>query len=837
MHDETEIRTVARSLKAQMIAAGLLPASETSGCLDILIAKMDVEDFLSLRALPAFWELLAFWQIPADIEQIAIVLKDQECLRPHINGDILPSMSSLGSHTNVISKPSATDVPSLLPHPQTVIGEVQLGGRFDKLIARLCRSASRSAGITVSLERLEDILNLPIDSLFKLEGVGKSYREDWQELKALYSQAIEFLPVPSGFSDVVEPLELVRDDMRLNLTQLDTADLKVVAKLERVIGRADIGAILSFDLLEEEATSRLGGRTRSRLEQVRVRLAAELQLIAAGTLDYYTTPSSLITATTQSFASVAALGGFLLERVDIFLATLDEKSQQIFQHRWGFVDERLTLSEIGNRYDVSRERIRQLESKINERLNNYIALNSAETWHAAASMSHEVLRLEMADLSECFAELAHFHEFLAFVSYGRIAFTGFLAPPPTTILDNYFALHGTVVGRSIIIQHLQQELCVDQKDASNALQFLHEQSQVALEGDLVRPLRLGKREAAAAVLAEHPNGLPWLDVVRHANRRGISGSPFSEQAAGHGLQDSALMYVAGKGVYRHTRFIDFSTVDEPVIFHSLCSYFASTAREVAHLSEAQAGLPELREYNYYVLRYVVKMHGESHGIYFNGKSQTDSISLNPEFELFSQKSVILQSMRQRRSPLTTNEVAQLLKSRSLRHAMVYLKQLMDTNQVVQIDRMLYTASEIAYENIDLDAMQHAIGSVLRSHDKPVDPSIIQHELNTLQGEAYSKYFYSSLARYFAQLGCWQRRHSLFAFQPISFGSLTDAIDTLCRTEDSVEKNFASLSQYIAISEEAARVSIYNWKAAKVRSAAGLALPELENELEGELGVD
>lgn len=838
MHDVSEMRTAARALKAQMIAAGLLSISETSGRLDILISKLDVDDFLSLRALPAFWELLALWQMPADIEQTVMSQKEQGVLTlVDEQQDLTHRAPPLSSHTRVKQELSATDAPPRLPHPQTLIGEVQLGGRFDKLIARLCRSASSSAGITVSFDRLEDILNLPVESLFKLDGVGKSYREDWQELKVLYLQATEFLPVPPDLSDVIDPLELVQDDMRLNLTQLEATDLKVVAKLERVMGRADIRTILSFDSLEQEAVGSLGGRTKSQLMRVRTRLAAELQLIAAGTLDYHSAPASLISATVQSFASVAALGGFLLDRVDTFLATLDEKSQMIFQHRWGFVDERLTLSEIGKKYNVSRERIRQLESKINKRLNNYLALDSAEIWHAATSLSQEALRLEMADLSECFAEPTHFHDFLAFASLGRIPSTSSSSHPPLAILDGYFAVHGTAIEQSAVLQYLQQELGGDEKDATNALQYLHAQDQVALESGLILPLSLGKREAAAAVLAEHPNGLPWLDIARHANRRGISSSPFSEQTAGHGLQDSVLMYVAGKGVYRHTRFVDFSNLNKPAIFHSLHTYFAASAREVAHLSEAHAGLPELRKHDYYILRYVVKMHGEDHGIYFNGKSQTDSISLNPAFDLFSQKSVILQSMRQGQVPLTSNEVAQLLKSRSSRHAMVYLKELMDANQVVQVDRMLYTIPEHAYENIDLDAMRHTIKSVLRRHDKPVDPSVIQHELNALQGAAYSKYFYSSLARYFAQFGHWQRRHSLFSLRPISFASLTDAIDTLCKTEDSVEQNVASLRLHIAINDEAARVSIYNWKAAKVRLAAGGGVPELEDELEGELEID
>ncbi|MDP3846640.1 MAG: sigma factor-like helix-turn-helix DNA-binding protein [Pseudomonas sp.] len=838
MHVLSEMTTAARSLKAQMIAAGLLPATETSGRLDILIAKLDVEDFLSLRALPAFWELLAFWQIPADIEQPSTSQKEQGVLtfadeQQHRTLNPPP----LSYHADVKAGSSATDVPPRLPHPQTLIGDVQLGGRFDKLIARLCRSASRSAGVTVTFERLEDILNLPVEGLLRLDGVGKAYRDDWQELKVLYIQAAEFLPVPPDLSGVVDPLELVREDMRLNLTQLDAADLKVIAKLERVIGRADIRTILSFDSLEQDATGSLVGRTRSQLLQVRERLAAELQLITTGTLDYHTAPTSLITSTAQSFASVAELGGFLLDRVDTFLATLDEKSQLIFQHRWGFVDERLTLSEIGKKYAVSRERIRQLESKINERLNGYLALDSAEIWRAVTSLSQETLHLEMADLSECFAEQAHFHDFLAFVSHGRIVSTVSSTHPPLAILDGYFALYGAAVDQLVVLQYLQQELGGDEKDASNALQFLHAKAQVAFESGKVLPLNLGKHEAAAAVLSEHPNGLPWLDIARHANRRGISRSSFSEQTSGHGLQDSALMYVAGKGVYRHTRYVDFSTVDKPAIFQALHTYFATSAREVSHLSEAHAGLPELRKHDYYILRYVVKMHGEDYGIYFNGKSQTDSISLNPAFDLYSQKSVILHSMRQRLGPLTSNEVAQLLKSRSSRHAKFYLSELMFTNQVVQVDRMLYTTPEHAYENIDLDAMRHAIESVLRSHDKPVDPSIIQYELNALQGEAYSKYFYSSLARFFAQLGHWQRRHSLFALQPISFASLTDAIDTLCKPDDSLEQNLQSLRLHIAINEEAARVSLYNWKAAKARLAAGVGVPEVEDELEGELEID
>lgn len=838
MHDLSKMITAARSLREQMIAAGLLSATETSGRLDILIAKLDVDDFLSLRALPAFWELLSLWQVSADIEQPPMPQMELDALSAvNDHQDLALSEQLLSSQIDEEEQFSTTDVPNYLPHPRTLVVDVRLGGRFDKLIARLCRSACRSAGVTVAFERLEDILNLPVDSLLKLDGVGKSYREDWQELKALYIQATEFLPESKNKSEIVESLDLVKDDMRLNLMQLGAAELKAIAKLERIAGRADIRAILSFDSLGQGGKSSVSGRTRSQLLQVRERLVSELQQIAAGSSDYHATSSSLISATTQSFDSVAELGDFLLVQIDSFLAALDEKSQLIFQHRWGFVDERLTLSEIGQKYAVSRERIRQLESKINERLNNYLALNSADIWCDATSLPLHELRLEMADLSGCFAESNHFHEFLEFVSHGHIASARVAPDVSLTILDNFFATYGAAIDHALVLKYLQQELTLDEKSSVNALQFLHEQGKVAFVGDHVVPLKLGKREAAAAVLSAHPNGLPWLDIVRHANRLGISSSPFSEQAIGNALQDSELMYVAGKGIYRHTRFVDFSKIDESDIFDSLHTYFANSAREVAHLSEVHAGLPELRRHDYYILRYVVKMRGKDRGIYFNGKSQADSVSLSAEFDLFSQKSVILEAMRKGSGPLTKNEVAQLLKSRSSKHATIYLNELMVDNQVVQVDRMLYTTSERAYENVDLESIRGNIETVLRQYDQPVDPSVIQCELNALSGESYSKYFYSSLARYFAQLGYWQRRYSLFALRPISFANLTDAIDTFCKAEHSVEQNYQSLRQHIAITEDAARVSIYNWKAANARISSGVGASDLDDEIDVELEFD
>jgi RNA polymerase sigma-32 factor len=59
------------------------------------------------------------------------------------------------------------------------------------------------------------------------------------------------------------------------------------------------------------------------------------------------------------------------EKIHEFGATLKGKDQVIFESRL-LADEPLTLQEIGDRYGISRERVRQIESRLKKRLKQYL---------------------------------------------------------------------------------------------------------------------------------------------------------------------------------------------------------------------------------------------------------------------------------------------------------------------------------------------------------------------------------------------------------------------------------------------------------------------------------
>jgi RNA polymerase sigma-32 factor len=61
----------------------------------------------------------------------------------------------------------------------------------------------------------------------------------------------------------------------------------------------------------------------------------------------------------------------LREKLEAFANTLQGREQTIFRERW-LTDEPLTLQEIGDRYSVSRERARQLEKRMLDRLKKFL---------------------------------------------------------------------------------------------------------------------------------------------------------------------------------------------------------------------------------------------------------------------------------------------------------------------------------------------------------------------------------------------------------------------------------------------------------------------------------
>lgn len=420
------------------------------------------------------------------------------------------------------------------------------------------------------------------------------------------------------------------------------------------------------------------------------------------------------------------------------------------------------------------------------------------------------------DLFLCFHSEKEFYEFLSLVC-GQENLIEYVYPEiDKAILNIYFVENGAPVLISEIREYLDELNLVEIRNIDNAISTLETQDSIIIEGQYVWPKQLGKAEATACVLVKHEKGLPWLDIAKIVNNNSYSRTPIQEarlEQAAFELPD--YIFLAGKGIYKHTNFIDTDNILLDDIFLRIMEYGEAVSRDVFHLNECYHSSTSLQKYDYYEIRYFMKNFGEDYGFYFDGRSQTDSVGSEKDFKSITQKDVIIEMMKRNEKPLTKPEIANLLKSKSLNHAGFYLDEMINSGTVVQVDRMLYTIPELAYLNIDLNEYIDAIDELLYQQAKPVEPSVFREELNFYFSKSYSKYFYSSIARLYAERQGWFRKHNLYSASEIPFKNLNTAFDNICNVDLTINENIAAIQAHIAINRETAAISLSNWRISRL----------------------
>lgn len=605
-------------------------------------------------------------------------------------------------------------------------------------------------------------------------------------------------------------------NMRLSLRRVDPRTNKALEKYARHIGVEDLSEslddILRLDRKRLLSLSGFGIKLVNRLIDFRDVVRNEIESILKGDINYHNFESSLVFPIIFSEISIEKIEKMLLKDIDDFFDNIEDDEIDIAQKRWGFIEDKQTLEEIASIFNVTKERIRQKEAKINKNFIQYLRIRPDIMWKIIEPELSRNISIKFKDIFECFTTEKDFYEFLGLIC-GKDNLVDYVYPNiDRSILNNFFAENGAPIHIDDIKEHISQLELNEVRDVSNAIQYLESHGALLIDGENVWPRQLGKTEASACVLFNHEKGLPWADVARLVNVNNYSRVSMNEsrlESAAFELPD--YIYLAGTGIYKHTRFIDIESISLDDVFIEMMEYAESDNRDVFHLIECYQASTSLQEHDYFVIRHFVKHFGEDYGFYFDGRSQSDSVGLKKDFKNITQKDVILEAMNRSEKPLTKVTIANLLKSKSSNHASFYLDAMIEEGEVVQVDRMLYTTPSWAYKNIVMEDYIVAIDEILRQYQKPVEASIFKEKLNKRFLMYYSKYFYASIARLNARDQGWFRKHSLYSINEIPFKSLNSAIDSVCNLGFSVNDNIELLQKHIAITRDTAVMALGNWR--------------------------
>jgi len=685
---------------------------------------------------------------------------------------------------------------------ETPINRLALSPKYQKLIKRI-------SVVIDNINTVQDVINIDVAGFSKLPAVGKLYIESLINLQNALS------PTDINHSNAdIEKIEELPPQIMLSSAQLEMPlnQLALSAQYQRLLKRISkaVGNVSTVkDIFEVDpiSFSKLPAVGKLYVNQL-IEFKKQLPIF----LEKQTKNLALFNDNYSiDFNEIDCI---LIEDVESYLWSLDQTKMDIALSRWGFNQQHETLEEVAIRYKITRERIRQLEKPINTNLPLHLTIQPKILWANIREKMTEDLTALMPNLAKCFMTDKLFYAFIELccqVEKGSIR--EIMMPKINNkILNPIFCTNQSPIAQEIIINELMSNYGYSKASAIHGIKQLEKSNNIKITEEGIYPKKLGKIEAIAHVLTFHPAGLPWKDIARILNKKDYSSTAFDETRQASGSFINEYIYLSDHGTYRNLLFLNLEQFNISEILLHLFDYAKKNEITSLHLHDYYYQTKSQRcEIEYFTLRHLVREYGEEYGVFFNGKSGTDSVSLDPNAAIISQADVIIKVLNESKVAMTKQEIAERLRSKSTAHATFYINNLMEEGKVVRIDQMVYTTPEKAFSNIDTKAIIRVIRDIMSTSSTIVEADVFREYVNFELNLSYSKYIYSALVRTkIKELG-WYRNGTLFSKEVIPFKSLADLCRQLCNPASANDQNKKILQEAVWLTDAVTADAIQQWK--------------------------
>lgn len=695
---------------------------------------------------------------------------------------------------------------------ETPIYQLALSPKYQKLIKRI-------SAVMDHVETVQDIIDIDLASFSKLPAVGKLYVDSLMNLQNA------LLPEQENQSDSEEitvkvelPNQNILSKLYVNYGFLTESEIKQLKKLEKFYERKidirNVNTLLNIDKVDLAKQAGFGASFLTSLNDLQEKIKYELVALPENIAEHTIIQRGLFISSEIAFIEFNEIDNILIEDIEAYLWTLNEMKMDVALSRWGFNQRHETLEEVGSRYNLTRERIRQFEKSINANLVLNFRIQPKVLWANIREKMTDDLTVLLPDLAKCFVTDNLFYAFIELCCQAEKGSIREIMMPKVNnkILNPIFCANQSPIAKEIIINELMSNYGYSKASAIHGIKKLEALGNIEITEQGIYPKKLGRAESVAHVLTFHPAGLPWKDITRIVNKKGYSSKLFDETRTASGFHDSEFVYLCDLGTFRNLIFLDLERFDIPEIMQNVLNYFRKNQLTTLHLHDFfYQNKSDLSEIEYYTLRHIIREYGEVYGLYFDGKSNVDGVSINPDLKCITQADVIIKVLNESKVAMTMQEIAERLRSKSTGHAQFYINNLMEEGKVVRVDQMVYTTPEKAFNNIDNGAVLRVIQDIMNASSCIVEADIFREYINIELNLSFSKYIYTALVRTkIKELG-WYRNGTLFSKEVIPYKSLADLCRQLCNPALANDQNKKIIQEAVWLTDAVTADAIQQWK--------------------------
>ncbi len=462
----------------------------------------------------------------------------------------------------------------------------------------------------------------------------------------------------------------------------------------------------------------------------------------------------------------------IIENINSLFNNLNQREKIIFSSYYGYKTKVLTLEETADELakqekkgKVTRERIRQIILRIKEKVLENNSFNLKDLTKYFEDIQNQGFHDFFPALDKLFTDTVRTRKLD--VSGDRL--NQFLADftgkdydhykTPEVILKNEFdkELLNEIfleqpygINEDLFYSEVKTLFGFDNLGVKSAIKFMDDNNLIIHKNKKIYPLKLSGIEEVAHICLKFPKGIFWKDIYEILNNSPSKNTYSTDRlVADHKVGDNIYLWLCAKGTHKHINFLKYKENKNEIInsVHSVLlkkNTHALRLTEVFNYIKSNKLLQHLN-LDYHELRAFVKIYGKEKGIFWKGKSNVDTISLNKKFNYLRNKDDILNIINKSSTAIHEKQIIKLMNRGTDISSLVSLhgEELLKEKKVMRVGPKLWFNYDKGLKFCDINLLKEETDKLFIKYNT-VSLHYITNYLNTKLKLALSYYYYDSI---------------------------------------------------------------------------------------------
>ncbi len=525
--------------------------------------------------------------------------------------------------------------------------------------------------------------------------------------------------------------------------------------------------------------------------------------------------------------SPAKLEELIISDIDKMLSLLNDKMAFIFKSRFAYKENYKTLEELGKKFGITRERVRQLEVKLKRNLKtfgkiekasliNYFDKHETVSFHKLFPKLNEYFtntRFVSMDIAK--DKLAIFMESFCGVKeeYFKTAERE-LKEFSKEQLKEIFTFTPSGVTKDNFLEIIKENYGYSNFVSSLALEFLVKNELIKIQDNKIYPTQLTKIQEVANILCSHPNGLHWKKIAELGNKSFTDNEWDSNRLMSDHSTAEAYnkhIYLCERGTYKLFNLCPVIKNKDQVIL-LFKNYLQDNNIDQCTLDEAFQSIIKIEEYknlNFYDARCIIRKFGPEISLFFLGRSTTNTIGLKKITETSSLNNSLLEIFQKSSDEVLQKDLEKKFSTFGDSYVDSKLNSLVSDLKIFKMSPGVFLNFNSALKLCDVNEVQESLVNYLDKY-LFLTNGFIREEMNKEFGYGLSNLYYNSLTKFLAKENNWFYSSNYLSKKIEKQKNLENYIKDRFKNNLSNNENYELISKEIGVSRRSYDNIVYQF---------------------------